>query len=459
MRAAVYVRISQDREGEALGVARQERDCRRLAAAKGWDVVEVYSDNDRSAASGKPRPAWERLLADIEKGRVDALVAYSSSRCYRRPADLHRLVGLANARPGFEVATVASGKIDLSTADGRMLAGILAEVDQAEVDRLRERVTRKMRELAEMGRPAGGVRTFGYRGLEVDQEEAAAVRTAAEMILNGATLRAVARWLNGNGFTSTRGNPWTPNTVKDLLRNPRLAGLRTYHGQVVGKAAWPAILTRRTHDALVDRFAEKAGAFRNRSPRYLLTGLMTCGRCGARMVGRPQDGKPGYICAATGRVHLKVPAVPVHRLVVQLAQRVRLASPESAPDPASLSAPLLAALEAEEDRLRRWAVEAAEAGLSAREIRAGREPIAQRIAELEAELAATAAQAAPWSRLWDEVRSIPEDFEADPEAQPDLRPALESLIEAVRIAPARRGLPRFDPDRVQVAWRKGVRAS
>ncbi|MBA3489531.1 MAG: recombinase family protein, partial [Longispora sp.] len=59
-RAGIYVRISQDREGAGLGVARQETDCRALCERLGWTVVDVYADNDTSAYSGAPRPQWSR---------------------------------------------------------------------------------------------------------------------------------------------------------------------------------------------------------------------------------------------------------------------------------------------------------------------------------------------------------------------------------------------------------------
>lgn len=67
-RAAFYVRISQDRGGAGLGIARQEEDCRALCARKGWDVVDVYPDNDVSAYSGAPRPKWQELMEDIDQG-------------------------------------------------------------------------------------------------------------------------------------------------------------------------------------------------------------------------------------------------------------------------------------------------------------------------------------------------------------------------------------------------------
>lgn len=92
-RAGVYVRISRDREGTEVGVARQEADCRKLAEQRGWDVVAVYSDNDVSASNSKRvRKAYRRILSDLESGELDAIVEYSSSRFYRRVRELDELI-------------------------------------------------------------------------------------------------------------------------------------------------------------------------------------------------------------------------------------------------------------------------------------------------------------------------------------------------------------------------------
>ena len=95
MRAAVYVRISDDVEGGGLGVARQEADCRSLAASLGWDVTEVYCDNSVSAYSGKVRPAYQRMLADLEAGHVQALVVFDVDRLTRRPVEFEHVIDLA----------------------------------------------------------------------------------------------------------------------------------------------------------------------------------------------------------------------------------------------------------------------------------------------------------------------------------------------------------------------------
>ncbi|MGZ8626892.1 MAG: recombinase family protein, partial [Actinomycetota bacterium] len=74
--AAIYCRISADREGRQLGVTRQRDDCLALAEARGWRVAEVYVDNDVSAYSGKPRPEYRRMLRDLKDGSRDAVVVY-----------------------------------------------------------------------------------------------------------------------------------------------------------------------------------------------------------------------------------------------------------------------------------------------------------------------------------------------------------------------------------------------
>ena len=72
----MYARISSDTEGRALGVTRQLEDCRRLADSLGWPVAQEYIDNDLSAYSGKRRPAYEQLLADLANGLRDAVICY-----------------------------------------------------------------------------------------------------------------------------------------------------------------------------------------------------------------------------------------------------------------------------------------------------------------------------------------------------------------------------------------------
>src|SRR4051794_14898011 len=125
-RAIIYARQSLDRTGEGAAIDRQIHDCRRLAESRGWDVVEVLTDNDLSASNGKPRPAYSRLLAAMRSGAVEHIVVWHVDRLTRRLIDLEEVIGICEAT-GVRLSTV-TGDLDLSTDTGRMLARILASV-------------------------------------------------------------------------------------------------------------------------------------------------------------------------------------------------------------------------------------------------------------------------------------------------------------------------------------------
>jgi site-specific DNA recombinase len=279
MSAGEYVRISQDREGQALGVGRQEQDCRQLAGRRGWEIARVYSDNDRSATSGT-RPAWKRLLADLEAGSIDRVVAYSSSRMYRRLKDLLPLLELVKARP-IEIATVASGNINLDTADGRMIANILASVDQAEAERTGERVKRQQRTRREAGLPHSGGKPL-YPNL----------RTAADMILAGHSPAAASRAIsNGHGRILTTH-----------LRRSLLSRRALFEGVVTAdeQATLGALLAQKS--------TRRPGAL-----KFVLSGLATCGRCGGLMVGN----RISYVCTpGTGCGNTSIRAARLEELVI-----------------------------------------------------------------------------------------------------------------------------------------------
>jgi DNA invertase Pin-like site-specific DNA recombinase len=75
-------------------VQRQVEDCRKLASERGWVVAEEYVDNDVSAYSGKRRPSYQRMLADMAAGERDAVIVYNLDRLHRQPAELEDFVTL-----------------------------------------------------------------------------------------------------------------------------------------------------------------------------------------------------------------------------------------------------------------------------------------------------------------------------------------------------------------------------
>ena len=99
VRTAIYTRVSDDRDGHALAVQRQERELREACAAKGLEVVAVYSDNDISASrySQKARPGYEALLEAMKAGEVDAVAVWDIDRLCRRPSQQEAFYDLADA--------------------------------------------------------------------------------------------------------------------------------------------------------------------------------------------------------------------------------------------------------------------------------------------------------------------------------------------------------------------------
>jgi site-specific DNA recombinase len=160
-KAGIYVRISQDREGERWGVQRQEEDCRKLAERLGWQVAGVYDDNDMSAYNQrKPRPAYKRMWADVESGRIDAILAVHTDRLYRRMRDLVDIIDLAEKRD-VVIKTTDSGDLELNTSAGHEVAHHLAAAAQGASDRQGERIKRQKQQAAAQGRRHGGSRAFG----------------------------------------------------------------------------------------------------------------------------------------------------------------------------------------------------------------------------------------------------------------------------------------------------------
>ncbi|MFF2374177.1 recombinase family protein [Streptomyces xiamenensis] len=318
-RAAIYCRISQDRGGAGLGVARQEEDCRALCERKGWEVIAVYPDNDVSAYSGAPRPQWQELLTDVRAGRVDAVVCWHVDRLTRSPRELEDVIDLAD-RYGLELATV-SGEIDLATPTGRMIARMLGAAARHEAEHKAERQKRQRRQAAEAGKiSGGGTRPFGFDDdkVTIRETEAEIIREGARRVLASESLASICRDWQTRGIVSTAGKPWKPSGLRRLLASARISGRREHTprdgwegtrpllGEIVADAVWPAIISAETSDRVravlsdPDRRKRVEGTERR---SYLLSGILRCAKpkddgkpCGFGMSGRPRSGVPRYVC-------------------------------------------------------------------------------------------------------------------------------------------------------------------
>jgi len=297
--AAIYARISSDQSGQALGVQRQLEDCRRLAAERGWVVAEEYIDNDISAFKGKDRPQYARMLADIEAGRRDAVLAYHQDRLTRRPMEWEQFVELCD-RAGVEQLATVTSDINFGNDNGMLVARITAAVAANESARKSARIKRKIQQNVEQGKPNGGAqRPFGYEPdkVTVRESEAAIIRVLVDRFLAGESVRSLVVWLNAQEVsTSAAAEEWRTPTLRAVLISGRIAGIRDHHGVAAGPAAWPAIISEEQHQQILATFQTKKISGRRAPRRYLLSGLLRCGKCGTRLYSSARGETRRYVC-------------------------------------------------------------------------------------------------------------------------------------------------------------------
>jgi len=459
--AAVYCRISQDPLRTELGVTRQRTDCLALLKRKGWGAGEVYTDNDCSAFSRKPRPEYQRMLDDLKNGVVDAVVAWHPDRLHRSPRELEDFIDLLEATRG-KVATCTAGDYDLATPDGRLMARIVGSVARKESEDKSRRLRRKHEELATSGKVSGGGnRPFGYEKdrLTVIPEEAGRIREAARRVIAGDSLYAIVADWTETGVKTATGAPWSTTSLKSTLTNARIAGLRSHHGEVVGKAVWSAIVDettwRQCKAILTDPNRKRNPVVRS----YLLTGVLRCDLCGAAMVATPRagtqrkDGRPGASIRAYGCHKPSGGCGKVYGLAEPIEELVTEAVLSALDGPA----------------LRAWRAESDDGDEAADAIAADEARLAE-LADLWADGEITRAE---WLRSRERIEKRLTEARRQVRRRPanvltgidDLRDAwavlsldrrraiIVAVVDRVTLAPATGVRNRFNPDRVRLTWR------
>jgi DNA invertase Pin-like site-specific DNA recombinase len=463
MRAAIYLRISEDRSADQLGVTRQREDCTGLCVEKGWEPVE-YVDNDVSATNGKPRPAYERMLADIRDGRIGAVVAWDLDRLHRRPIELEYFMALADEKH-LALATV-SGDVDLSTAQGRLIARLKGSVAAHEIEHKKVRQLRATRQAAERGVP-NWRQAFGYvvtasGGFELDPAVAPLVAQAYAAIIAGGSLGDVCRLWNGAGALTRTGNPWRQAEVSKFLRKPRNAGLRTYRARdaatlrdaVVGKGNWPPLVDEDTFWSAISVLDAPGRAPGRKSVRrHLLTGLLGCGRCGGYLAGVPDKNKRlVYRCKSC--LSLSIRAEHVEPLIYGIVAG-RLAMPDAID---LLKAAQHDTAEAESLRIQantlladldNIGIERADGLLTGKQAKIASDRIREKLAVVERRQ-----QDQDRLRVFDGLPlGKPEVADAIASLSPDRFRAVLDVLMTVTVAPVGKGGHVFNPERVEVSWR------
>ncbi len=286
---AIYTRVSAEDTETPQSTRRQERACREYAKARGWDIAHVYEDVAVSAYDRRVRrPAFETLVQVVASGRVNGVLVWKLDRLVRRSADFERFWERCEHAGVF--LTSVTEPLDSTNEIGLAVIRMLVNFANVESSSISLRLKSKAKERASNGVSLLTVRAFGFtKGeLSIVEEEASLIREAADRVLGGEPVdHIVADW-NKRQIPTTQGTQvWRHAPLVKLLRNPRLVGDNTYHGEVVARNCFPAILERSVHARLCAALANNRGR-RRRPDTYLLSGLLRCHLCGARLRGNPK---------------------------------------------------------------------------------------------------------------------------------------------------------------------------
>lgn len=308
MRAVGYIRVSDASQVEGHSLAAQERLVRELCKSRGWDAVNVYREEGKSAhvdAISK-RPVFRQLLDDAGKHQFDFVVVHTLDRWSRNlKVTLESFKILADNNIAFVSITE---NIDYSTPEGKLFISMIGAFAQYFSDSLSKHTSKGLKERAINGLPNGDI-PFGYRRVDKDNprkkegyiyivpDEADAVKKIFQLYSSGEwTLSKLANWLNEQGFRTRNKRKITDSngentsgprlfsiySVRWLLHNPFFTGKVRYHGQLYPGQHEPIIdeqlftLVQQQLKQAKNSGRSTSTAFRN----YLLKGLVRCIYCG-----------------------------------------------------------------------------------------------------------------------------------------------------------------------------------
>ena len=348
IRCAIYTRKSHE---EGLEQEFNSLDAQREAAEayiesqrmQGWQALPDRYDDGGFSGGNMERPGLQRLLADLEAGKVDVIVVYKIDRLSRSLLDFMKMIERFNQR-GVSFVSVTQ-HFNTTDPTGRMFLGILITFAQYEREVIAERIRDKVAATKRRGKYCGGPAILGYdvdreqKKLLVNPEEARLVKHIFRRFTQLASAKSLGAELNEQGYRTKswttkkgkrrEGRSWNTGHLYRLLNN------RTYLGEVVHKGkSYPG-----EHEAIVStalwekvqgilsentRAKQTKAKTKNISP---LQGVVRCGHCdGAMGLTYTQKGVRRYtyyLCAkdakrAVSRCRLKrVPAGDIEKVVLE----------------------------------------------------------------------------------------------------------------------------------------------
>lgn len=313
VRIVIYARLSKNHRGLSTATSIQvdecEREARYYAKVHGYQIVivERFEEDDVSASkySTKSRPLYEQTLQLVRQNKVDMIWSTEPERLVRRPREMEEIIDLAETTDLRMIWFTSDEGYDLSTPNGIYRARQAVNAAERESRKISERVKRKLADKAKEGLSNGGRRAYAYKpgNMVLEPPEVLVLREMAQNVVDGWSIVEVTWDLNERDIKTAEGHDWYPATVAATLTNKRYVGIRV-HRDVEYPAKWPAVFTTDEWDELqvTIRTRKERYAGRPAPRRYLLTGLLTCGKCGRSLVGQLKYDRGGatprrtYMC-------------------------------------------------------------------------------------------------------------------------------------------------------------------
>ncbi len=311
--AAVYARVSSDRQDVDLSVAAQLRALREYAERNGFVIVRQYVDE---AESGRvaDRPQFRRMID--EGGRptspFEVILVWKFSRFTRKREHAVAFKSMLRKK-GIRVVSITEHADDTPT--GKLMEAIIESVDEFYSENLAQEVLRGMRESASRGFWMPMLAPYGYRKvhvqdgakkrpkLELDPPADAVVRRMFDMALHGSSTLDIAKALNAEGIPSPFGAKWLKATIFRMLSNEVYTGTLVWGKRAKDNVppvrvedAFPAIVSKQEFKRVARSLGSRApGSVHPRriSSPYLLSGLLKCERCG-RALSASESGRGRY---------------------------------------------------------------------------------------------------------------------------------------------------------------------
>lgn len=242
VRAAIYLRVSTDEQVTGYGLDVQRERCRAQAIAKGWQIVNEFTDEGISGTKDESeRPGLAAMLQSANAGEIDAVIVLALDRLARKTLIVLKLVEKLS---DYNVTIVSCKEsLDTSTPQGQFVLTMFAAVAQLERDTIVQRTTAGRDVRGALDGEKGGRLPLGYVRdgdvITVDPEWSSIVRLVFDMRASKHTLQNIADRLSD--IKPIRyGKRWYPSTVKSVLDNRD-----AYYGGTRGTSdkRWPRILS------------------------------------------------------------------------------------------------------------------------------------------------------------------------------------------------------------------------